>query len=524
MPVRLEDETMDDARLDNENELQPMGVLAGTTATGDYFRATTSAVVVPTNAAYSFLNQLGRRAAGADDIESTYVGRLTPEQARWQLTLTTSSVVGSFMTKPIEHQRLDAVDLARFVYDAGDATGLESLYLTMLQSTYDSLEPSAAYGLASIWDGAVRHGRLARAEGVFGIDEWTGTCLTLSPDELPDLSLLPDIQASTNWFTGAGTRGRTATAGGRPGTRTPGGITPDLTGPIDWLLPGDPGWEWWMAANSARGGIRESSPLGVFGRRIDRARAEGPGATAAAADGAGAPSTASGSAPSSTRSFGHDLMMHGWCVTRGALTELAPTFMLAKGVVRMSLGVMIEHGPPPYAPGGLTGPLMIPESLSQPRVHTIPEVTIVGHPRAATTDHVIEMPTVVITGPVAGDSGTVIELPRYVITSSSSRSAPFAREPVISMPRTVVVGRPGTDDRVTVPEDRWESDTVDGYFGPGVRWEDIRTEPVEVLHGRGVNAFAVALDDRTLRVAGGFPKVAMDGRFLRTGVSNLRRY
>lgn len=515
-------------RASGQRQFHVSGFRVGSTSTGPYFQTRSNAFVASPIVAFNLLRDLAKRSVDRNaDIESDFTADLSGDEAERAHILINASVQGSFIAKPLAIQRRLFSELATHISDRGDSTGLESLYLTELQSVRHTLNPSAAYETAVLWDDVVRNGHYATSNGVYGIDEWRGTVTYFSPDEIADTPFLTH-RGAVNPLRFLGTytdhSGVYRDGKGLTPLQTPLQLPLDplsLLGPVDVLLPGEPGWD----------------PIAAMTQRVGYSY-KTDAASAAHATG------------SDLMTSGEALMAAGAVAAVTPAAEVAPKIVATGGIMYLeglAIKTFSQRIGAAYDWAHETLTEVLDSSFSRGHVESTHRATT-SPPEEAIAVHILKDGTRVHTF----EDGS-----RITITTESTDEPTAARQVT---PTPTVVVRHGGDDTTPgqSPVSHWvlDVDTGEEYlrlddddddrapsdhdesgelppndYGGG--WIDpklgliirgskaVEELPVDILHGPGLNTFLVATNDRTLRLAGGFAKYDVEGRLIRAGFTDL---
>jgi hypothetical protein len=221
--------------------------LVGRTVTGPIYLAHGVLISAPPRVAFENLFELGIRAVQPDaKVISSIAGRHSGEDASFANLAFTGLAAGSLLAAPVGLQRAVFDELSIYLLLKGDATGLESLYLTTWQTLWPIFGPAEQRRAIDIWNEMIRYGRVAQKFGVVGFDRVTATFVPFKPKTIIDAGVLKWSQASS-WLAGGGSIGR-----GDPGSGSGQGSSPF----------GDPGSVPGGRGDPGSGSGQGSSPFG----------------------------------------------------------------------------------------------------------------------------------------------------------------------------------------------------------------------------------------------------------------------
>lgn len=164
----------------------------GATVMGPIYSTRTKIAVVAPAVAFNLLVELGSRSvSGTVRVETRLANRFSGKDAGYVHGIVSGFVTATFLGSPPYLKRHLFSELCRFIIEKKDATGLESLFLTFLQSGRTVLDPSTVALGASLWNQHVAKGRMGLKEGLFIFDQLNATGVFVLPAEVRSVRVLP---------------------------------------------------------------------------------------------------------------------------------------------------------------------------------------------------------------------------------------------------------------------------------------------------------------------------------------------
>ena len=127
----------------------------GSTVSGPIYLTRTKIAVALPSVAFSALAELAARAVSPTaKVNSSWASRFRGREASNIHSLASGFVIGSYLDAPSSMKRFHLSELYRFIVERKDATGLESVFLSFLQSAGNAIDSSMVSVGASHWNQA----------------------------------------------------------------------------------------------------------------------------------------------------------------------------------------------------------------------------------------------------------------------------------------------------------------------------------------------------------------------------------
>lgn len=188
----------------------PKDLLAVMTATGPMYFGYARAEAIPTALCFMAIRELAHKAFDPTFAARTVIGtELTGDEAAQRSRDYAAAAIGTFATLGPYGQGRFIAELVRYIGHHGDATGLEGVLITAIQSAWPHLTPAWAVALVDVWHRFVISSKYADRYPVVAFDERTRRLRVFAPSELTALrpeTALPRkfAEAAEGAFVGAG--------------------------------------------------------------------------------------------------------------------------------------------------------------------------------------------------------------------------------------------------------------------------------------------------------------------------------